>query len=59
MRIQSIGAFGKVYKGQHKITNEIRAIKAISRANVDEEQEQKLFEEIAILKELVYFYMFL
>ena len=50
---ERVGSFGKVFKGLHKITKEIRAIKSIDKANVDQEAEAKLFEEIAILKELV------
>jgi len=50
-----IGSFGIVYKAVHKITQEKRAIKFIDRSAVTPEEEAKLMQEIAILRQLVYF----
>ena len=48
-----IGTFGQVYKAVHKLTQDQRAVKIISKANVSHEKEVKLMQEMNILKELV------
>ncbi len=42
-----------VYKVIHKKTKEIRAIKMIMKENSSKAEEEKLFSEINVLKELV------
>ncbi len=53
--MKTIGAFGIVYKAQHKVTGETRAIKFIDKSAVSAEKESKLLQEITILKKLVLF----
>ncbi|CAK62290.1 unnamed protein product (macronuclear) [Paramecium tetraurelia] len=46
------GAFGKVCKVTHKTTGLIRAMKQIKKSELIKEDEQKLFQEMNILKNL-------
>ncbi|CAK91481.1 unnamed protein product (macronuclear) [Paramecium tetraurelia] len=46
------GAFGKVWKVTHKTTGLIRAMKQIKKSELIKEDEQKLFQEMHILKNL-------
>ncbi|CAD8049153.1 unnamed protein product [Paramecium primaurelia] len=46
------GAFGKVWKVTHKTTGLIRAIKQIKKSSIIKEEEQRLFSEMNILKNL-------
>lgn len=43
-----IGAFGKVYKAQHKLTGAIRCVKKLSKQDLTEDEAQKLVEEVAV-----------
>lgn len=45
------GAFGTVYSVKHKSTGMIRAMKSIMKDSVIKDEEQSLFNELAILKE--------
>ena len=36
----------------HKVNRQVRAVKAIKKARLEEEEKQRLFEEIEVLKEL-------
>jgi len=49
------GTYGLVYKVRHKKTKEIRAIKMIMKESASKEEEERLFSEINVLKELVFF----
>lgn len=49
----SLGAFGEVRKGIHKVTNQIRAIKVISKEKASKAEVERLRIEIEILKRLV------
>ena len=42
-----------VYKAVHKLTQDTRAIKFIDKSAVSSEKENKLLQEINILKQLV------
>lgn len=46
------GAYGTVYEAEHKKTKEKRAIKLIAKSIVPKEQEEELFGEIKVLKEM-------
>jgi len=46
------GAYGKVYQVQHRTTSMIRAMKAIKKKSVLKEEQEKLFSEVSILKDL-------
>ncbi|CAD8065224.1 unnamed protein product [Paramecium sonneborni] len=46
------GAFGKVWKVTHKTTGLIRPMKQIKKSELIKEDEQKLFQEMHILKNL-------
>jgi calcium-dependent protein kinase len=46
------GAYGKVYQVQHRTTGLIRAMKAIKKKSVLKEEQEKLFSEVSILKDL-------
>jgi len=46
------GAFGKVYKAQHKLSQAIRCVKKLSKADLTEEETLKLVEEVAVLRRL-------
>ncbi len=48
-----LGSFGQVFKGVHRITQEVRAIKRINKSAVDAVKTAKLMQEIEILKQLV------
>lgn len=48
-----IGAYGEVRKGVHKVTNQIRAIKIISKEKASKIEVDRLRIEIEILKKLV------
>lgn len=47
-----IGAFGKVYKAQHKLSSAVRCVKKISKQDLSEDEAQKLQEEVAVLRKL-------
>ncbi|CAD8156509.1 unnamed protein product [Paramecium octaurelia] len=46
------GAFGEVYRGVHKVTNQVRAIKLIRKKLMTEEDCLMLTREVDILKQL-------
>eukprot|EP00829_Urostomides_striatus_P014491 TRINITY_DN4306_c0_g1_i3.p1 TRINITY_DN4306_c0_g1~~TRINITY_DN4306_c0_g1_i3.p1 ORF type:complete len:484 (-),score=139.28 TRINITY_DN4306_c0_g1_i3:11-1462(-) len=46
------GAFGTVYEAVHKQSGDRRAVKFVDKSAVSPEEEQKLFREIEILKQL-------
>jgi len=46
------GAYGKVYYVQHRTTGMVRAMKAIKKKSVLKEEQEKLFSEVSILKDL-------
>jgi len=46
------GAYGKVYQVQHRTTAMLRAMKAIKKKSVLKEEQEKLFSEVSILKDL-------
>jgi len=46
------GAYGKVYQVQHRTTGMIRGMKAIKKKSVLKEEQEKLFSEVSILKDL-------
>lgn len=48
------GAYGEVRKGVHKVTNQIRAIKIISKEKASKIEVERLRIEIEILKRLVF-----
>lgn len=54
-----IGAYGEVRKGVHKVTNQIRAIKVISKEKASKVEVERLRIEIEILKRLVIVYEYL
>ena len=47
------GAFGEVRKAIHRATGMTRAIKIISKAATSQEEQEKLINEVDILKRLV------
>lgn len=47
-----IGAYGIVYEAVHKTTKERRAIKLITKSVVPHDQEEQLFSEIKVLKQM-------
>ena len=49
----SLGAFGEVRKALHKKSNMYRAIKIMSKSNTSKEEQEKMINEIEILKVLV------
>jgi len=49
-----LGSFGIVYKAVHKTTNEIRAVKFITKSAVSNDKVTKLIQEINILKKMVF-----
>jgi len=46
------GAYGKVYQVQHRTTGLIRAMKAIKKKSVLKDEQEKLFSEVSILRDL-------
>jgi len=44
------GGFGEVKKVIHKVSNDVRAMKIISKANVDETYLSNLANEVKIMK---------
>ena len=48
-----LGAFGEVRKAVHKLTNQSRAIKIISKEKAGKHEIEKLKEEVEILRNLV------
>ena len=44
------GAFGSVRKITHRKTQEVRAVKTISKNSLSEEEKQSFFNEVAVLK---------
>ena len=48
----NLGAYGKVYQVVHRKTGIIRAMKSLKKSVVIKEEEEKLFAEVSILKEL-------
>lgn len=53
----SLGAFGEVRKAIHKKTGFTRAIKIMSKSLTSKEEQEKLLNEVNILKELVDLYL--
>ena len=47
-----LGAYGEVRKCQHKETKALRAVKIINKKNLEEEEKEKLLNEIQILKQM-------
>jgi calcium-dependent protein kinase len=45
-----IGAYGEVRKCMHKETKALRAVKIINKKCLEEEEKQKMLNEIQILK---------
>jgi calcium-dependent protein kinase len=48
----SLGAYGEVRKCQHKETKQLRAVKIINKKCLEEEEKEKLLNEITILKQM-------
>lgn len=46
------GSFAKVFRGQHRVTRQVVAVKAISRARLNKKLMENLESEISILKSL-------
>ncbi len=49
----TLGAFGEVYQCKHRETGVQRALKVIYKSSLDEEESEKLINEVKILKQLV------
>lgn len=49
----NLGAFGEVYQCKHRKTAAHRALKVIYKSSLDEEESDKLINEVKILKQLV------
>ena len=47
-----IGAFSETFKAKHKITKQFRCIKKIKKKKLKKEEQEKLIEEVMILKDL-------
>lgn len=47
------GAYGEVRKAIHKATQQVRAIKIISKAHTPKAEQEKIQHEVEILKNLV------
>lgn len=56
-----IGAYGEVRRAIHKKTGQERAVKIINKSSTTKEDQEKLINEVNILRELVilYFYIFM
>lgn len=48
-----LGAFGEVRKAIHKKTGLMRAVKIINKSSTSKEEQEKLINEVNILRELV------
>ena len=46
------GAFSQTFKARHKITKQIRCIKKLKKKDFKKEEQEKLIEEVLILKDL-------
>jgi calcium-dependent protein kinase len=46
------GAFSQTFKGRHKITKQVRCIKKLKKKDFKKEEQEKLIEEVLILKDL-------
>jgi calcium-dependent protein kinase len=46
------GSFGRVYKAKHKLTNDYRAVKIITKENLNASNREKLMFEVEILRSL-------
>lgn len=46
------GAFSQTFKAKHKITKQIRCIKKLKKKDFKKEEQEKLIEEVLILKDL-------
>ncbi|OMJ74964.1 hypothetical protein SteCoe_25991 [Stentor coeruleus] len=46
------GSFGRVYKAKHKLTNDYRAVKVITKENLNAQNREKLMFEVEILRSL-------
>jgi calcium-dependent protein kinase len=51
--LMRIGAYGEVRKCMHKETKALRAVKIINKKCLEEEEKQKMLNEIQILKQMV------
>jgi calcium-dependent protein kinase len=50
------GAFGEVRKAIHKATGIERAVKIISKSATSAEEQERLINEVEILRQLVHFW---
>jgi calcium-dependent protein kinase len=46
------GSFGRVYKVKHKLTNDFRAVKVLSKDNLSEATREKFVYEVEVLRSL-------
>ena len=46
------GAFSQTFKARHKITKQVRCIKKLKKKDFKKEEQEKLIEEVLILKDL-------
>jgi calcium-dependent protein kinase len=51
--IHGAGSFGAVYKALHKLSGDMRAVKKVEKAMMNQKQEEQLCQEFNILKMLV------
>jgi serine/threonine protein kinase len=48
-----LGAYGEVRQAKHRSTGQIRAVKIIQKHHQSKEEQEKLINEVKILKNLV------
>lgn len=53
-----VGAYGEVRKAIHKKTNQERAVKIINKSSTTKEDQEKLINEVNILRELVIIFFY-
>lgn len=53
-----IGAFGEVRKAVHKITLQTRAVKIISKRTTSSKDQERLINEVNVLKTLVFVFSY-
>ena len=51
--IVSLGAFGEVRRCVHKLSGAVRAVKVLTKEFIDEEDKERFYAEIEILKRMV------
>ena len=49
------GGFGEVKKAQHKQSNVKYAVKLIKKTELDEDEKERLINEVELLKKLVHY----